>query len=103
MTVALASMMVAANAQQVNGFRVGDYIACDAHSADAINMAKEAVRDHRPVEDIVNRRFAHPQMIDVKLSLMAEDMIVHGDYLRSGSEQKMQGFLAGMCYETGTR
>lgn len=89
---------VAAQASTVEGFQTDEYASCDAHSLGDILMAKDAVRAHVPVEDVVSRHFGdHAPTVDMNLSLMAENMIKDG-YLKSAGEQKMQGFLTGVCY-----
>ncbi|QGZ65950.1 hypothetical protein [Paraburkholderia acidisoli] len=91
---------VTAQAAPVGDFESDEYNTCDAHSAGDIVMAKDAARAHVPVEDVVNRHFGeHAPIMDLTLSLLAENMIKAG-YLKSAGEQKLQGFLTGVCYYT---
>lgn len=91
---------VAAQASPAGDFQTDEYISCDAHSIGDILMAEDAARAHISVADVLNRHFGdHAPMVDVTLSLMAENMIKAG-YLKSVGEQKMQGFLAGVCYNS---
>jgi len=91
-----------AHAAPVTSFHAKDYIACDAHSMGAVRMANDAVHRKQPVEAVLNDRYKTPDVLDVKLSLLASDAIKAG-YLDSADERSLQRFLTGVCYESGLK
>lgn len=99
-TILLATLAFAGSAAAAQGFDAKNYVACDAHSLGAVQMAKNAVALGKPVESVLNDVYASPDVLDVKLALLAVDAMKAG-LSKPEDAPGLQRFLAGVCYESG--
>lgn len=76
------------------------YLTCGTHSFGAVLMAKDSILLKRPVEAILNENYKSPDILDVKLALLAVDAMNAGLGATPADVGELQHFLTGVCYES---
>ncbi|MBN3761185.1 hypothetical protein [Burkholderia sp. Ac-20365] len=100
-TTLVVSGIGSAHAAPPSTFNATNYFTCAAHSLNDVEIAKKADREGQSAETFLNEYYHQPRAIDVKLTRLASDAIGMGFLKTAGAEERLRGFLTGVCFESG--